>query len=167
MTSYSSWFSRLRSNLQDMDMLGSSRFFCGALLRASSHRDAALGNGLVQPLGEILDALGGGVEGCGDRALCLLGAARGDGAGILQRRELRLEALQLFLRLRQLVGQRERCHDGQPRVADLAEARAQARDAIVEIFRELCEMLLFTLLARHPELSAVDGDADLRHGIPA
>ena len=50
-----------------------------------------------------------------------------------RRRQLRLQTLQLLLRLRQLVGERERRHDGEPGVADLAETRAQLCDARVQI----------------------------------
>ena len=52
---------------------------------------------------------------------------RGD-ARVLQRRQLRLEPLQLLFGLGQLVGEGERRHHGEPRVADLAEARRAARE---------------------------------------
>jgi hypothetical protein len=91
----------------------------------------------------------------------------GGDARVLQGRELRLEPLEFLPHLGQLVGERERGHDREPGIADLAEAPAQPRDAGVEVLGEAHEMRLLAVLAGHAELAAVDGDVDLRHGVPA
>src|SRR5205085_2665770 len=57
----------------------------------------------------------------------------------------------------------QRRHDGQPRVADLAEALAQALDALVELGGEPRQMRFLAVLAGKPELAAMDGDGHLRH----
>src|SRR6185312_10309600 len=125
-----------------------------------------LGNRLVQAFGEVLDALGRRIERGDNRGLRRLAmVGRGD-ARIAQRRQLRLEPLQLFLRLRELVGERERRHDREPGVADLAEAGAQRGDARVQFLRQPRQPRLFAVLAGHAELATVDGDIDLRHDVP-
>src|SRR4029079_9590132 len=87
-------------------------------------------------------------------------------ARIPQRRQFRLEPLQFFLRLRELVGERERRHDREPGVADLAEAGAQRGDAPVPLLRPSRPTRLCVVLAGHAELATVDGDIDLRHDVP-
>src|SRR5262249_56294862 len=86
--------------------------------------------------------------------------------GARRRAGLGVEPLQFLLRLRQLVGERRRGHDGEAGIADLAEAGPQRHDARVEVLGQTHETRLFTVLAGHAELAAVDGDADLRHGMP-
>ena len=78
--------------------------------------------------------------------------------------ELLLEPPQLLAGFGQLVGDRQRRHHGQPRVADLAELAAQLLDALVEVLGELLQMVFLAVLAGHAELAAVDGDVHLRHG---
>src|SRR5713226_7272720 len=90
----------------------------------SPHRDAALGDRLVELLGDHLDALGRRIERGGNRRLRRLGAVGGIDARILQRRELGLDPLHFLLGLRQFVGKRERGHDREPGIADLPEAGA-------------------------------------------
>ena len=86
-------------------------------------------------------------------------------AGVLQGGVIRLQPLQLLAGFGQFVGDHQRRHDGQPRIADLAELAAQRDDALVEILGELLQMVLLAVLAGHAELAAVDGDIHLRHGI--
>ena len=66
--------------------------------------------------------------------------------------------------LAKLVGDGQRRHDGESCIADLAELGAQSLDAAVEFARETHQVSLLAVLAGHPELPPVNGDADLRHG---
>src|SRR4029078_7882412 len=85
-------------------------------------------------------------------------------AGVLQGGVIRLHALELLVGFGQLVGDHQGRHDGEPRIADLAELAAQRDDALVELPGELLQMALLAVLAGHAELAAIDGDIHLRHG---
>ena len=100
------------------------------------------------------------------RGLRRLGAVGGRHRGLLQMRRAPPPAGACVWPASQLVRHRQRRHHGEPGVADLAEARAQLRDAVIEIRGELQQMLLLPVLAGHAELAAVDGDVHLRHRIP-
>src|SRR5919109_5017572 len=129
--------------------------------------NAGVDDCLIELPGETLEALGGRVEPGDHRRLRRLGAIRGYDTRLLQGGELRLESLQFFLDLRELIGDCQRGHDRETRIADLAEARPQLTDAPVELLGESGETRLFAGLAGHAELAAVDGDVDLRHGTSA
>src|SRR5690242_8475190 len=118
----------------------------------------------IERLGELLDALGRRVERGRDRVLGHLDAIGRDGACVLQRRELILDAAQLSALLAQFVGDGQRRHDGEPHVADLAEVAAELLDALVEILGKPGEVLLLPVIAGHPVVPAVDADGHRRHG---
>ena len=86
-----------------------------------------------------------------------------DDPGVLQCGEFLLQPLDADRRLGEFVGDRDRRHHRQTRIADLAEFGAQAADAAIELAREIHQMILLTVLAGHAELPAVDGDAHLSH----
>ena len=90
--------------------------------------------------------------------------ARRPRAGVLQGGMSASRRFSLLAGLGQFVGDHQRRHHGQPRVADLAELAAQRDDALVEVLGELLQMVLLAVLAGHAELAAVDGDIHLRHG---
>src|SRR6185312_10516245 len=119
----------------------SSPAIAGEDEKASAQRHTAARR-LVELGGDALDTLGRRGERRGD------GGARG---------------LVVIERLGARIGDGQRRHDGEPRVAALAEFLAQALDADVEIARQIHQVALLAVLARHPELPAVDGDADLGH----
>jgi hypothetical protein len=131
--------------------------------RELAERDAAIADGLIELLGDALDPFGRRAEGGCDRGLSGLVAIGRQHAGVLQRGEFFLQPLHPMSRFGKLVGDRERRHYRQPRVADLTEFAAQPADAHVEIAREFDEMALLAILASHPELPAIDGDVDLSH----
>src|SRR4029450_434393 len=133
-------------------------------MHALAHWKAGVEDRLIELPGEALDALGRGIERRDHRRLRRLGAIGGYGARLLEGGEFGLEPPQFFFHPRQLIGERQRGHDREPRVADLAEARAQRGDPRVELLGEMGDMRLFAVLASHPELTAVDGNIDLRHG---
>ena len=130
---------------------------------ASTQRDAARSNRGVELLGDALNALGRGVEQRGRRRLAGLVAVGARNLRFLDGHELVLQAPQPAGHLAKLIGDRERRHDGEPRIADLAELRTQHFDPSIELAGKLCEMLFLAVLARHAELATVDGDVDLRH----
>ena len=111
----------------------------------------------------LLDPLGRGAERGSDRSLCGLVVVGSGDAGVLQGGKFLFQPLDANAGLGQFVGDRERRHHGEPGIADLAEFRAQPADARIEIAREIHEVALLAVLAGHPELPAVDGDADLGH----
>src|SRR5215831_4099351 len=117
----------------------------------------------VKRPGERLDPLGRRIERSRDRVLGHLDAISRDHAGVLQRRELVLDAAQLRSALAQFVGDGQRRHHGEPHVANLAEVAAQLRDALVEIAGEAGEVLLLPVVAGHAVVPAVDADRDRRH----
>src|SRR5262249_38476762 len=116
--------------------------------------------------GDALAALARGIERATARRLRRLGTAGRHHARALQRGELRLEPPQLLLHLRQLVGERQRGHDGEAGIADLAEASPPPHDARVEILRQAHETRLFARLAGPAELAAGDGGACPPHCKP-
>src|SRR6185369_12940768 len=125
-----------------------------SLCDAAARRSAAL----AELPGHAFDSLGRRREGCDDGRLgCLVAFGRRI-ADVLQGGVVRLEALQLLAGLGQFVSDHQRRHDGESRVADLAELAAQRDDAIVEVLGELLKMTLLAILAGHAELAAVDGD---------
>ena len=65
--------------------------------------------------------------------------------------------------LGELVGHRDRRHDDEAVVADLAEALAQARQGRVDVAGELLQMALLALAAGHAVGAPGDGDTDRRH----
>ena len=86
-----------------------------------------------------------------------LARSAADDAGILQGGDVLLQPADLVHRFRQLVGDHQRRHDGQPRVADLAKLAAQLDDALVDILGERLQMLFLPVLAGEAELAAGDG----------
>ncbi len=101
-------------------------------IEGSPQRHAARADGLIELLGDALDALGGRRQRGGDRGLRpLLRDYRR--AGVLQGGELLLQPLDARPGLDELVGDRDRRDRGQARVADLAEFGAQRTDATIEI----------------------------------
>src|SRR4051812_35365842 len=118
---------------------------------------------LIEAARDALDALGGGIERVGNRALHLLGAlARGD-AHVLQSREFLLESAQAFRRFGKLITERQRRHHDEPHVADGAEASLELLDALVEIVGEPHKVIFLPVLAGHAVLPAVDRHADVAH----
>ena len=67
-------------------------------------------------------------------------------------------------RIEQFVGDGDRSHDGEPRIANVAEFSAQVRHARFEIFGKPKQPCFLPLLARHPILAAIDRDVDVAHG---
>src|SRR5262245_66343489 len=116
--------------------------------------NAGVDDCLIELPGEALDALGCRIERGDHRRLRRLGAIGGYDARLLQGGELRLESLQFFLDLPELIGERQRSHDREPRIADLAEARPQLKDETVEMLGETGQKTLFHDQAGHPDLAA-------------
>ncbi len=119
--------------------------------------------GIAEQARRLLDALGGGIEDGGDVGLHRIGLAGRRDAGLLHGGELLLDPFHALARFRQLVGEDQRRHDGEPHVADLAERRAQLGDALVEFMGEPGEMMFLTVVAGHAILAAADGYADMSH----
>src|SRR3984893_7787112 len=92
----------------------------------SPHWHAFLRSKLVEPPGNALDALGGGVERCCDRALCCSRAISRRKACILERCKLGFKLLESFLRLRKLVRKCKSGHDREAGISDLAKAGRHA-----------------------------------------
>src|SRR5262249_55998196 len=63
----------------------------------------------------------------------------------------------------ELVADRQRRHDQEAIVADLAKAAAQLLDTAVELVGQALEMALLSILASHTILAAIDGDGHVRH----
>src|SRR5690348_15635476 len=138
-----------------------------ALIRAtdlstSPDRNPAA-DGAVERLRRAFDALGGCVEGIGDRGLGLLGAIDGGDADVAHAAQFLFEVADARMRIEQFVAGGECGHDGQTLVADLAELAAQLLDARLQALGELEQPHLLPLLAGHAVLPAVDGDVDVAH----
>src|SRR6185312_8092206 len=140
----------------------SSPAIAGEDEKASAQRHTAARR-LVELGGDALDTLGRRGERRGDGGARGLVVIERFGARVPQGDELVLELLDAPCGLGERIGDGQRRHDGEPGVADLAEFLAQALDADVEIARQIHQVAFLAVLARHPELPAVDGDADLGH----
>src|SRR5262245_21400478 len=113
---------------------------------------------LVETFGDPLDALGGGVEGRRHGGLGRLAAIGRRHPGLLQAGQLGLEPAHALAGLVELVADRQRRHDQEAIVADLAKAAAQLLDMAVELVGQALEMALLSILAGHTILAAIDGD---------
>ncbi len=92
-------------------------------------------------------------------------AIGGGGKRVLCGGEVRFQPFGARGQFAELVGQRQRRHHREPRVADLAEFATQAGNAPVKLARQIDQVRFLAVFAGHAELPAVDGDTHLRHEI--
>src|SRR4029077_1994242 len=114
---------------------------------------------------ERLDAFGGRIQRRSGSRLTDPVPVAGCCISAFQAGQFGFGRLQLLPGLRQLVRNGERGHDGQSRVANFTESRAQSRNALVEILSKARESHLLAVLASHAELASSDSDIDLRHAV--
>ena len=107
----------------------------------SALRDTAVGAWrLRELLGQALDPLGRRVEARRPSLLRRLSAIVDGGRASCKAARSASMRLRSLVGLGQFVGDHQRRHDGQTRVADLAELAAQRDDALVEVAGELLKM---------------------------
>jgi hypothetical protein len=112
---------------------------------------------------ELFDALGRVLYHVGDHPLVRVGTVADRRAGFLETFDLLLARLDASARFRKLIGNDERRHYGEPRVADLAEGFPKLPDARIELTREPNQMVFLPVVASHAVDAAIYGDADLCH----
>src|SRR5262245_9744750 len=130
---------------------------------SSPNRHATVADRLIELLGNPFDTLSCGIEGSNYSVRCGLGSIRSDMAGILQRRNLLLIAAHFSYCFCEFIGQHQRCHYREARVADFTKLAAQIDDALVDVVGQRLKVLLLTIFTGKAILAAGNGGVDLRH----
>src|SRR3989344_4360093 len=109
--------------------------------------------GVSEPLGDLLEASGDGVEGFGDAVLGRRGGRGGRAAGEPG--------------LVQLVGEQQAGHEEQAQVADVADLARHLTNVAVELLRQDADPLLLAVRAADRVGTAVDLHGDGAHQRPS